>query len=126
LIALHDDADMAAQLQRTVIVAYVGAADLGEALATAARVAPGEFGQWYEAWGHAGRVALAAADDAAARHRAEAARGYLRAAEYWRQAYFFLRHDLSDERVRIGHAQQREAFRRAVPFLLFRRRRADH
>jgi hypothetical protein len=40
LIALHDDADLAAQLQRTLIGAYVGAADLGEALATAARSHP--------------------------------------------------------------------------------------
>ncbi len=120
MIALHDDADMAARLQRTLIGAYVGAADLGEALAAAARVAPGEYAQWYEAWSHTGRVALRRRTTPRARgHRAHAARGYLRAAEYWRQAYFFLRHDLSDERVRIGHAQQREAFRRAVPFLPF-------
>ena len=42
----YDDADMAAQLERTLIGAYCGSADLGEALATAGRVAPGDYGQW--------------------------------------------------------------------------------
>ena len=34
-MALHEDPDMDAQLSRTLIGAYVGAADLGEAIATA-------------------------------------------------------------------------------------------
>ena len=121
MVTLHQDAHMAAQLQRTLIGAYVGAADLGEAIATASRVSEENYGQWHEAWSHTARVALAAADDAAARsQRPHAARGYLRAAEYWRQAYFFLRHDLSDQRVRTGYAQHRDAFRKALPFLPFR------
>lgn len=65
-------------------------------------------------------MAQAAGEEAAAGgHRAVAARGYLRAAEYWRQAYFFLRHDLADDRVRSGYERQREAFRLAAPFLPF-------
>jgi hypothetical protein len=119
-VALHDDADMAAQLERTLIGAYSGAADLGEAIATAGRVPPGDYGRWYEEWARTAGVAQAAAEDAAAAgHQAMAARGYLRAAEYWRQAYFFLRHDLADERVRTGYRRQREAFRRAAPLLPF-------
>jgi pimeloyl-ACP methyl ester carboxylesterase len=115
---LHDDADMAAQLERTLIGAYAGSADLGEAVATAGRVAPGDYSQWYEEWAHTAEVALAAAQDAGAGgHDPIAARGYLRSAEYWRQAYFFLRHDLSDHRVRTGYERQRDAFRRAAPFL---------
>ncbi|HTS98190.1 MAG TPA: alpha/beta hydrolase [Streptosporangiaceae bacterium] len=120
MAALHDDADMAAQLERTLIGAYAGAADLGEAMATAGRVAPGDYGEWYREWAHTAEVALAAAQDAAAAgHGPMAARGYLRSAEYWRQAYFFLRHDLADERVRTGYRRQREAFRKAGPFLPF-------
>jgi hypothetical protein len=46
MATLHDDADMAAQLERTLIGAYCGSADLGEALATAGRVAPGDYGQF--------------------------------------------------------------------------------
>jgi pimeloyl-ACP methyl ester carboxylesterase len=109
---------MAAQLERTLIGAYNGAADLGEAVATADRVAQGDYGHWYEAWAQTAGVAEAAGDDAAARGRDSfAARGYLRAAEYWRQAYFFLRHNLSDERVTTGYARQRAAFAKAAPFL---------
>jgi pimeloyl-ACP methyl ester carboxylesterase len=120
MTALHDDADMAAQLERTLLGAYVGAADLGEALATAGRVAPGDYGQWYEEWAYTGEVALGAADEAAANgHGPIAARGYLRAAEYFRQAYFFLRHDLDDGRVHTGYERQREAFGKAARFLPF-------
>jgi pimeloyl-ACP methyl ester carboxylesterase len=120
MATLHDDADMAAQLERTLIGAYCGSADLGEALATAGRVAPGDYGQWYEEWAHTAEVALGAAEAAAAGgHGLMAARGYLRSAEYWRQAYFFLRHDLADQRVRTGYERQRDAFRNAAPFLPF-------
>jgi alpha-beta hydrolase superfamily lysophospholipase len=120
VLELHHDADMSAQLQRTLIGAYVGAADLGEAIAAASRVTPGDYGQWYEVWSHTARVALAAAEDAAARgQRPYAAGGFLRAAEYWRQAYFFLRHDLADQRVSRGYGQQREAFRKAARHLPF-------
>jgi pimeloyl-ACP methyl ester carboxylesterase len=120
MTTLHDDADMAAQLERTLIGAYCGSADLGEALATAGRVAPGDYGQWHQEWAHTAEVALGAADMAAAGgHGPMAARGYLRSAEYWRQAYFFLRHDIADQRVRTGYQRQRDAFRKAAPFLPF-------
>jgi dienelactone hydrolase len=48
-----------------------------------------------------------------------AARGYLRSAEYFRQSYFFLRHNLTDPRVQDGYARQRDMFRAALPFLPF-------
>jgi hypothetical protein len=120
MATLHDDADMAAQLERTLTGAYCGSADLGEAITTSARVAPGDYGQWYEEWAHTAEVALGAAGAAAAGgHGLMAARGYLRSAEYWRQAYFFLRHDVADQRVRTGYERQRDAFRKAAPFLPF-------
>ncbi len=119
---LHEDADMAAQLQRTLIGAHADSADLGEAMATAGRMAPVNYAQWYEEWGHTARVALAAADDAAARgHHQFAARGYLRSAECCRQAYFFLRHDLADDRMRSGYERQRDASRKAMPYFPFQR-----
>ncbi len=121
MVMLHEDADMDGQLQRTLMGAYADCADLGEAMATAGRVAPGDYAQWYEEWAHTAEVALAAAEDAAASgHTQFAARGYLRSAEYWRQAYFFLRHDLTDHRVRSGYERQRDAFRKAMPYLPFR------
>ena len=117
---LHSDQDMAAQLERTLIGAYADAADLGEALAVANRVAAGDYGQWYDEWARAGTEAQTAGDDAAVRGNATLAiRGYLRAAEYHRQSYFFLRHDLADRRVQSGYDAQREAFRLALPLLSF-------
>ena len=50
MAALHPDADMAAQLERTLIGAYVGAADLGEALAVASRVEAGDYDAWHRDW----------------------------------------------------------------------------
>jgi hypothetical protein len=109
---------MAAQLERTLVGAYSGAADLGEAMATAGRVEAGDYDQWHAAWAHTARVAEAAAQDAAARgQHTFAARGHLRAAEYWRQSYFFLRHDLSDDRLTDAYQRQRAAFQRAAPLL---------
>jgi dienelactone hydrolase len=112
---------MAAQLERTLIGAYADAADLGEALAVAGRVQPGEYGQWQDEWA---RAAGSAATDARAAHargfRSIAARAYLRSAEYHRQAYFFLRHDLTDARIRSGFEGQRDMFRAALPLLDFR------
>ena len=117
-MALHEDADMDAQLARTLIGAYVGAADLGEAIATAQSVAAGDYDGWYAAWDRTAAAAQAAADHAAERGLASlAGPGYLRAAEYRRQSYFFLRHDLSDERVQSGYRDHRSLFRRALPFL---------
>src|ERR1700683_429202 len=109
---------MDAQLSRTLIGAYVGAADLGEAIAAAQRVEPGDYDAWYSEWDRAATSAADAADRAAHRGQSDLARyGYLRAAEYRRQSYFFLRHDLTDTRVEDAYRGQRELFRRSFPFL---------
>jgi hypothetical protein len=119
-VALHEDADMDAQLSRTLIGAYVGAADLGEAIATAQGVEPGDYAAWYSEWDRAATAATNAADRAAQKGLSDLARyGYLRAAEYSRQSYFFLRHDITDSRVQDAYRGQRDLFRRAVPFLHF-------
>ena len=117
-MALHEDADMDAQLARTLIGAYAGAADLGEAIATAQRVEAGDYEGWHAEWGRTAKTAAAAADHAAERGLDSlAGPAYLRAAEYRRQSYFFLRNDLSDERVQAGYREHQSLFRRALPFL---------
>ena len=119
-MALHEDADMDAQLSRTLIGAYVGAADLGEAIATAQRAEPGDYAAWYSEWDRTATAATNAADRAALKGRSETARlGYLRAAEYRRQSYFFLRHDITDPRVQDAYRGQRDLFRRSFPFQSF-------
>jgi hypothetical protein len=117
-VALHDDADMDAQLSRTLIGSYLGAVDIGEAMAAAQRVAPGDYDAWFVEWDRAATTAGEAADRAAARGLARvAASGYLRASEYRRQSYFFLRHDRTDTRVQQAYQGQRDLFRRALPYL---------
>jgi len=97
---LHPDADMAGQLGRTFIGAYVGAADIGEALATASGVSAGDYGGWFDAWAGAAERASAAGGQLLAEGREDlAARAYMRASEYWRQSNFFLRQDLDDGRL---------------------------
>lgn len=110
-----DDAEMDAQLGRTLIAANSRSADIGETLATANRVVAGDYGSWFEQWSataaevHArGQAALAAG------HRVTARQSFLRATEYWRQAIFFIRHDLDDERLQAGWRAHRESFRAAI------------
>lgn len=113
-----DDAEMDAQLGRTLIAAHARAADLGEALATAARITPGDYDSWGDEWAATARVAQAAGEAAlAAGHTVTAAGALLRASEYWRQSFFFHRHDLDAPRLQEGWAAHRDTFRAALPLL---------
>lgn len=85
---LLDDPEMDAQLSRTLIAIAAQAADIGEALATASRTT-----------------------------EVTARKAYLRASEYWRQSFFFIRHDIDDERLQHAWRQHRLAFRAALPLL---------
>jgi pimeloyl-ACP methyl ester carboxylesterase len=117
-MALHPDADMDAQLARTLIGASMGACDLGEAMATAARVEPGRYDQWHDEWTATAARAEQAGDRAAERGLAAlAGPAYLRASEYRRQAYYFLRRDATAPAVRSAYVDHRDLFRRALPFL---------
>ena len=118
MVTLHEDPDMDAQLARTLIGTYVGGADLGEAIAAAQRIAAGDYDAWHDEWDRTASAAQQTAEQAARRGLPVLAGGaYLRASEYSRQSYFFLRHDLSDERVSSAYRQQRDHFRLAMSFL---------
>lgn len=115
---LVDDAEMNAQLSRTLIAVAAEAADLGEAMATAERTRAGDYDSWFDEWSATAEVARRLADEALAKGRAVTARkAYLRAAEYWRQSFFFLRRDVTDERVQRAWRNHRAAFRAALPLL---------
>ncbi|MBL8893759.1 MAG: hypothetical protein JNJ53_04110 [Rhizobiales bacterium] len=107
-----DDTDFDDQLQRTMSAAYVGSADLGEALATAQRIKPGDPVSWFDCWSDlAGRVEATAQEQATRGHRANAANNWLRASEYWRQSFFFIRRDIEDARLQQAWRAHRAAFR---------------
>src|ERR1700744_5807828 len=93
-----EDAAFDGQLQRSVGKADSGMANVGECLAIADGIVPGDRDSWHQAWsGFADR--LVARGDAALRggHRVSARTSYLRAAEYFRQAFFFHREDLGSD-----------------------------
>ena len=115
---LLDDREMDAQLGRTLIAVSAEAADLGEVMATAARVTDGDYDSWFTEWSATAEAAQTLADDALrGGHVVTARKAFLRASEYWRQAFFFIRHDLDDARLRRAWHQHRVAFRAALPLL---------
>ena len=84
-----DDEDFDGQLQRSVGKADSGMANVGECLAIAEQITPGDRDSWYRAWsGFATRLAEQGQAAMAAGHRVSARSALLRAAEYFRQAFF--------------------------------------
>ena len=100
---------------RAVGYAVYGGADIGEVMATAARITPGDDESWYREWlALADRVATIADKSAANGHAASASSAYLRASNYYRTAEFFLRdHPWDDPRVAETSARAIETFRAA-------------
>jgi hypothetical protein len=72
-----DDAEFDAQLQRTAAKTACRAADLGQILAVARRITPGDYGTWYAQWFAEGRteVELARAETREATTTTPARRG---------------------------------------------------
>lgn len=113
-----DDAEMDGQLQRSLIAVHSASADPGEVLATATRVKVGDYDSWFQEWSASARRNEARAAVAlGAGHRVSARQAFLRASEYWRQAFFFVRHDLDDPRLQEAWRAHRADFRSAVSLL---------
>jgi dienelactone hydrolase len=100
---------------RAVGYAPYGGADIGEVMATAARITPGDWESWYREWrALADRIATIADKSAGDGHTASASSAYLRASNYYRTAEFFLRDDpWNDPRVGDTSTRAIEAFRAA-------------
>ena len=100
---------------RAVGYSVYGGADIGEVMATAARITPGDWESWYREWlALADRIAAIAEKSAADGHAVSASSAYLRASNYYRTAEFFLRDDPSnDPRVKDVSARAIETFRAA-------------
>lgn len=103
------------QLVRTLAKAATGLADVGEAVATARAIGKADPDRWYTGWSERARAVQERAAGATDRVGARAA--YLRASEYHRQSFFFLRHDLTDARLLDAYSGHVDAFRSAVPLL---------
>ena len=111
-----DDEAFDGQLQRSVAKTDAGMATVGECLAIAAQITPGDRASWYQAWSAFAARLVEQADQAArAGHRVSARDEYLRASEYFRQAFFFHRDSLDAVELTTGYAASVHAFSSALP-----------
>jgi pimeloyl-ACP methyl ester carboxylesterase len=107
------------QLRRTIGHGTYGGAELGECLATAARVKDGDRESWYRAWMLLADRTLAAAESSAANGHRENARGaFLRASNYYRNAYVFHLEAPLPALVRDAYQRHRDAFQRAAKAMI--------
>lgn len=113
-----DDEGFDGQLQRTVAKCDAGMATLGECLYIASRIKAGDRSSWYAEWSAFadGLITHAAAAEQAG-HRTTAASLRLRACEYYRQAFFWHRDDLTGKELTTAYRASVDAFRRALPDL---------
>jgi hypothetical protein len=103
------------QFLRTIGHGTYGGAELGECLATAGRVIDGDRESWHSAWMSLADRTFAAAESSAAHGHRESARcAFLRASNYYRNAFVFHLEAPLPALVRDAYRRQREAFRRAA------------
>ena len=112
---IFDDAQFDFQTLRLLGSVASGDAEVGEVLSTAARITPGDFGSWTAQWLATARRVHRIADECRERGHAVSAReAYLRAANYYRAAEFYLHGDPADPRIRQLAGEARTCFRAAL------------
>jgi pimeloyl-ACP methyl ester carboxylesterase len=110
-----DDSAFDGQLQRSVAKADSGMANVGECLAVSEQIDGGDRDSWYRAWSGFAQRLIERGDTARHAGHGVSARGaYLRAAEYFRQAFFFHREDLDSPELTTAYRASVGAFRAAL------------
>ena len=108
------------ELLRAIGYTVYDGADIGECLATAARIKEGDFESWHTEWTRtAQRVQKIAEDCVAGDHTISARKAYLRASNYYRVAEFFLHTDPSDPRLLTTWQASRDCFAQAASRFMF-------
>lgn len=103
------------ELKRVLGHTATGGADIGECIATASRIKDSDFNGWYTEWrALADRIALIGDKAVRENNSYSAYQAYLRASNYYRAAFFFLRDNLSDPRLHELLTRQTECFQRAM------------
>jgi dipeptidyl aminopeptidase/acylaminoacyl peptidase len=111
-----DDESFDGQLQRSVGKCDAGMANVGECLYIASQITPGDRDSWYAAWSSfADGLVQQAEQELAGGRTVSAASQYVRAAEYYRQAFFWHRDDLDGKELTTAYAASVKAFRAALP-----------
>jgi hypothetical protein len=113
-----DDEGFDGQLQRTVGKCDSGMANVGECLYIASRISERNPDSWYAEWStFADRLAAQAIAAEEGGHTTSSASLRLRAAEYYRQAFFWHRDDLDGKELTTAYRASVDAFRGALPDL---------
>src|SRR6266550_6424578 len=108
------------ELLRAIGYTVYDGADIGECLATAARIKEGDFESWHTEWTRTAQRVQKIAEDCVARdHTISARKAYLRASNYYRVAEFFLHTDPSDPRLLITWQASRDCFAQAASRFMF-------
>jgi hypothetical protein len=103
------------ELKRTMSAMYNGGSDLGEIIATASRIDPLTFENWYTEWIKTADHFREVGDTAiAGKHRISAHDAWLRAQTYYRTAEFFLHANPDDPRILESWQKSRDTFRDAM------------
>lgn len=107
-----------AQLLRAVGSAPYGGADVGECLATAARVDGTDLTSWHDSWASAGETAVDLAEAELAAGCKQTAQGaFFRASTYFRTAGVMLMASPADERLVASNRRQTDLFRLGAALL---------
>ncbi len=103
------------QTLRALGYAVSGGADAGEVLKTAYAVKEGDDESWYREWLKTAEQCEKAGDDFLARdHKISARQEFLKAANYYRSAEFFLHTNPKDPRIISVWQKGRDCFRKAA------------
>lgn len=109
------------QLIRSFSRPWSETCDIGEVFATGRSIGQPSPDRWHDRWrarAEAVEASMSSLDTAADSTSLRSA--WLRAGEYYRQAYYFLRHDLTDKRLVAAHADHVRCFENALPLLTCR------
>lgn len=107
-----------AQTLRAIGAAPYGGADIGECLATLARIHASDLTSWYDNWTRtANRLLQLAEREEAAEHAESARLAFWRASSYFRTAGTLLSGTPVDQRLMESNLRQTETFRRGAALL---------
>jgi hypothetical protein len=114
-VSFENDESFAFEFVRNLGFMYYGGSDLGEMVATAAKITEGDFESWFTEWDKLGRRVLGRADASlAAGHDISAREGYLRASTYFRIAEFYLHGNPEDPRILSESRASQKAYAEAA------------
>jgi pimeloyl-ACP methyl ester carboxylesterase len=98
---------------------YMGA-QVGECVQAASCIIDGDYESWYMQWRSlADRLYATAQECERKGHMISARDAYLRASNYYRTSYFFLRDHIDDLRLQGAFTLQEQAFKKAIPYMSY-------